>query len=50
MVDGEGERRPRAGGCTSTLGRTVTLQMLLSADVLQPGEAAMSIEYLVSLH
>lgn len=29
-------------------GKTVTIQMLLAANVLQPGKAAMSIEYLVS--
>lgn len=30
-------------------GKTITLQMLLGANVLQPGKGAMSIEYLVSL-
>lgn len=47
MGEGEGERRNRVG-CTASTGRTVTLQMLLAADILQPGEATMSIEYLVS--
>ncbi|XP_073986776.1 MPN domain-containing protein isoform X2 [Rhodnius prolixus] len=39
----EGEDRRVKGG---VVGRTVTLQMLLSADILQPGEANMSIEYM----
>ncbi|XP_014251670.1 MPN domain-containing protein isoform X2 [Cimex lectularius] len=39
----EGEDR-RAKG--NVVGRTVTLQMLLSTDILQPGEANMSIEYM----
>uniref|UniRef100_A0A1B6DKE7 MPN domain-containing protein n=3 Tax=Clastoptera arizonana TaxID=38151 RepID=A0A1B6DKE7_9HEMI len=43
--DGEGERRNRVAGTAST-GRTITLQMLLDADILQPGEGTMSIEYL----
>jgi hypothetical protein len=30
-------------------GRTVTLQMLLSANVLTPGKSLMSIEYLVNI-
>lgn len=29
--------------------RTITLQMLLDAKILQPGEGAMTIEYLVSV-
>lgn len=29
-------------------GRTVTLQMLLAAKLLEPGPASMTIEYLVS--
>lgn len=41
----EGEDRRVKGG---VVGRTVTLQMLLSADILQPGEANMSIEYMVN--
>nr|CAD7201045.1 unnamed protein product [Timema douglasi] len=39
-----GERRVRVG--SGPTGRTVTLQMLLSAGILQPGEGTMSIEYL----
>ncbi|XP_063242924.1 MPN domain-containing protein isoform X2 [Bacillus rossius redtenbacheri] len=39
-----GERRLRLGA--GPTGRSVTLQMLLSASILQPGEGAMSIEYL----
>ncbi|XP_022189367.2 MPN domain-containing protein CG4751 [Nilaparvata lugens] len=37
------ESKPKPG-CTT--GRVVTLQMLLAADILQPGEGTMSIEYL----
>ncbi|XP_067002459.2 MPN domain-containing protein isoform X2 [Anabrus simplex] len=39
-----GERKGRAG--SGATGRNVTLQMLLSAGVLQPGDGAMTIEYL----
>ncbi|KAJ9577212.1 hypothetical protein L9F63_006186, partial [Diploptera punctata] len=39
-----GERRNRTG--SGPIGRTVTLQMLLAAGILEPGEGAMSIEYL----
>lgn len=41
----EGEERRVKGGI---IGKTVTLQMLLAADILSPGEANMSIEYMVS--
>ncbi|BES89265.1 Mov34 [Nesidiocoris tenuis] len=39
----EGEERRVKGGI---IGKTVTLQMLLAADILSPGEANMSIEYM----
>uniref|UniRef100_A0A0A9X488 MPN domain-containing protein CG4751 n=1 Tax=Lygus hesperus TaxID=30085 RepID=A0A0A9X488_LYGHE len=39
----EGEDRRAKGG---VVGKTVTLQMLLAADILVPGEANMSIEYM----
>ncbi|XP_069691645.1 MPN domain-containing protein-like [Periplaneta americana] len=39
-----GERRSRSGSGPS--GRTVTLQMLLAAGILEPGEGTMAIEYL----
>ncbi|XP_021929508.1 MPN domain-containing protein-like isoform X2 [Zootermopsis nevadensis] len=39
-----GERRSRTGSGPS--GRTVTLQMLLAAGILEPGEGTMAIEYL----
>lgn len=40
--EGEGDRRAKG----AAIGRTITLQMLLSANILQPGEANMSIEYM----
>lgn len=44
----EGDNGPKSGVKTNTGGssRTVTLQMLLDADILQPGKGTMSIEYL----
>ncbi|GFG35992.1 hypothetical protein Cfor_03573 [Coptotermes formosanus] len=39
-----GERRSRTGSGPS--GRTVTLQMLLAAGILEPGDGTMAIEYL----
>ncbi|GLV42382.1 uncharacterized protein CBL_03119 [Carabus blaptoides fortunei] len=41
-----GSRVGKTGAASGPTGRTVTLQMLLSADILQPGEGTMSIEYL----
>lgn len=46
-MDGDAEAENFEGFNGS--GRTVTLQMLLAANVLQPGRAAMTIEYLVML-
>ncbi|XP_014286251.1 MPN domain-containing protein isoform X2 [Halyomorpha halys] len=40
--EGEGDRRAKG----AAIGRTITLQMLLAANILQPGEANMSIEYM----
>ncbi|XP_059617533.1 MPN domain-containing protein CG4751 [Phlebotomus argentipes] len=45
----EGETRslvPFSNSNGAVLGRTVTLQMLLAAKILQPGKSAMTIEYL----
>ncbi|RZB39722.1 MPN domain-containing protein [Asbolus verrucosus] len=46
--DVEGDNGPRGGkqATGSTTPRTVTLQMLLTADILQPGKGTMTIEYL----
>lgn len=44
-----GSRSGKAGAGTTSTGRTITLQMLLAADILQPGEGSMTIEYLVSM-
>lgn len=43
------ELEAHIGSKTSTLGRTVTLQMLLDAKILLPAEGAMTIEYLVNI-
>lgn len=37
------------GPANAATSRVVTLQMLLAADILQPGDGYMSIEYLVRL-
>ncbi|KAG8224950.1 hypothetical protein J437_LFUL005658 [Ladona fulva] len=51
VSDDEGNSQGRGeGGGGAGVGRSVTLKMLLSEGLLQPGEAAMSIDYLLQGH